>query len=153
MRDRPAQAFTKLLGLLVQRASRRLDHERQLLPQLVELRADDLDQPAGERIVGAHPRQHLVHDPAVDPGQQVFRPPMHERLHQHERRTQEKRQQRAVKRDLQGRRHARQVGQETVEVLHHRQHLADIHQGARDALDRADKPNHRQEDRECTGSA
>ena len=74
-----------------------------------------------------------------------------QRLHQHQRRAQEQGQQRAVEGDLEGRGHARQVVQEAVEVLDHRQHLADVHQRLGDPFDRADEADHRQQIEDVAG--
>ena len=69
----------------------------------------------------AHARQHVLDDPAVDPGQERFGLAIDQGLHQHQRGTQKEGQQGAVKRDLEGRGHAGQVVQEGVEVLDQRQ--------------------------------
>ena len=136
----------------MQRSDRGLDHPRQLVSHLVELRTDRLDQTLGQRIIGAHARQHVVDDPAVDPRQQIFRPTKHERLHQHQGRAQEQRQAACCRR--------RSASADVTLVRLVRKpsrfftigkHLADIHQGLGDALDCADKSNHRQEIQNISG--
>ncbi len=111
----------------------------------LQVRTDHLVEPIGQRILGADSRQHVLHDPAVDPGQQGLGLAIDQGLHQHQRGAQEQGQQRAVEGDLEGRSHAGQVVQEGIEVLDQRQDLADVHQSLGDAFNRADEADHRQE--------
>jgi hypothetical protein len=72
----------------VKSLDRRLEHPREFGSQFVELLTDHLSQLLRQRIISAHVRQNVLHNPAVDPREDVFRAPEHKRLNQHQRRAQ-----------------------------------------------------------------
>ena len=95
--------------------------------------------PGGHRVAVSHPWEELLDDPSIDPSQEIFGAPEHEGLHEHQGRAEEEGEERAIEGNLQCRRHTRQIVQEAVEVLDHRQDEADVHQGLRDPLDGPDE--------------
>ena len=62
---------------------------RQLGAEPLQVRSDHLVEPVGHRIACSHARQHVLHDPAVDPAQQVLGLAIDQGLHQHQRRRSE----------------------------------------------------------------